>query len=107
MTPVPDRPLLVVNALALRPGADAARTFLENVLRELPAAWDGEVAALVRDGIDLPFEGVRLVGVPGIGSGAARVRAERTALPRLISGLAPDVFLNPNESVPHRVAAPL
>lgn len=106
MTP-PGRPLLVVNALALRPGGDAARTFLENVLRELPAAWEGDVAALVRGGVDLSLEGVRFVGVPGIASGAARVRAEWTSLPRLIRDLGPDVFLNPNESVPRSVAAPL
>ena len=36
-----------------------------------------------------------------------RVRGELTWLPRLIRGLGPDVFLNPNESVPRGVAAPL
>jgi glycosyltransferase involved in cell wall biosynthesis len=106
MTSPQARPRLIVNALALRPGGDAARTFLESVLRELPGAWRGEVVALVRDGVqlDTPAE---LVAVAGVGSGLTRIRAERARLASLVHDLEPDVFLNPNESVPRGVAAPL
>ena len=107
MTPGRRRSRLVVNALALRAGGDAARTYLENVLLELPAAWEGTVSALVRPGVELPVEGLDLVHVPGVGSGVARIRTEWTKLPGLIASLAPDVFLNPNESLPRVVDVPL
>ena len=106
MTPSPSRPRLVVNALALRPGADAARTFLESVLRELPEAWPGDVVALVRVGVELETA-AELVSVGGVGSGVARIRAEHTRLASLIRDLAPDVFLNPNESLPRGVNCPI
>lgn len=101
-----NRPLLAVNALALRPGGDAARTFLENVLRELPAAWPGRVVALVRHGVSVEAKGLEVRRV-AVSSGLGRIVAERIVLPRLIRAVAPDVFLNPNESIPHSVDAPL
>jgi glycosyltransferase involved in cell wall biosynthesis len=106
MTSSSHRPRLVVNALALRPGADAARTFLENVLRELPEAWPGEVVALVRAGVQ-PETAAKLVSVGDVGSGAARIRAEHTRLAARIHDLGPDVFLNPNESLPRGVTGPI
>jgi glycosyltransferase involved in cell wall biosynthesis len=97
---------LVVNALALRGGGDGARIYLENVLRELPSAWQGTVCALVRPGVELQVAGLELVSVAGVDSGLARVRAEWTTVASTISSLRPDVFLSPNESLPRRLAVP-
>jgi glycosyltransferase involved in cell wall biosynthesis len=108
MKPSTARPRLVVNALALRPGADAARTFLENVLAELPRAWpEAEIVALVRRGVAVPAGGLELAGVPGVTSGVGRIATEWTRVPRLLRSLDADVLLNPNESVPPGVDAPL
>lgn len=102
-------PRVAVNALALRPGGDAARTFLENVLRRLPDAWPGaEFCILVRDGVELePGARTRVVRAGSIRSGAARVFEELTRLPRVLQELRPDVLINPNESVPGRLRVPL
>jgi glycosyltransferase involved in cell wall biosynthesis len=108
MKPSKHRPRLVVNALALRPGGDAARTFLENVLQELPRAWpEAHVVALVREGIALTGTDAELVAVSGVSSGFTRIRSEWTTLPGLIRSLRADVFVNPNEAVPRAIDAPL
>jgi glycosyltransferase involved in cell wall biosynthesis len=102
------RPRVVVNALALRPGGDAARTFLENVLRELPQAWrEAQMIVLVRDGAEVVESGAEVVVVAGVSSGLTRLRSEWFQLPRLVRTLRPDVFVNPNEAVPRSIDAPL
>src|SRR5579863_6719640 len=98
MKPSAGRPRVVVNALALRPGGDAARTFLENVVRELPRVWsEAQIMVLVRDGAQVIGSGAEVVVVPGVSSGLTRLRSEWLHLPRLVRSLEPDVFVNPNE----------
>ncbi|HVM68278.1 MAG TPA: glycosyltransferase, partial [Gaiellaceae bacterium] len=104
-----DRPAarVLVNALALRAAGDAAQVYLENVLALLPEVWPAaEVHVAARAGAAVPA-GPAETHRFAVASTAARLRAEFTALPRLVDRLRPDVFVSPNESVPLRVDAPV
>jgi glycosyltransferase involved in cell wall biosynthesis len=100
---------ILVNALALRHTRDAARIFLENVLRRLPEVWPGaEVHVVLRSDVASPHGSLREIRVPVARSGTSRVAAEFMYLPRIVDRVAPDVVVNPNESIPvRRIKRPL
>jgi glycosyltransferase involved in cell wall biosynthesis len=103
------RPRVLINALALHSAADGARTFLENLVQELPRAWpDAELHAISRE--DEPLrraEGVSITQVRTRGSGIRRVAADFLRLPALAAELGANIVLSPNESVPTRLRVPL
>lgn len=100
------RPRVLINALALRGAADAARVFLENLICGVPRAWPAaEFTVVLREGTPLPAGAppLRVVPMTSSGSGIARVGTELVRLPRVIRRLSPHVVLNPNESIPRRL----
>jgi glycosyltransferase involved in cell wall biosynthesis len=101
---------VLINALALHRAHDAARVFLENLIRGLPEAWPrAEVTVVVASAESLPEDApeVRIEVIPSAKSGITRVASEQLALPRLVRRLRPDVLINPNESIPPRVDSPI
>ena len=101
---------MLVNALALHDASDAARVFLENLIKELPDAWpEARVSVVARaGGAPLPGQDrLQVIRVRAPRSGMARVAVEFLRLPSIVDRLDPDVVINPNESVPKRVRAPL
>ena len=100
---------MLVNALALHRAADAARVFLENLIRGLPEVWpEARIVVIARRHAEIPNgDRVDVVRIGSSSSGALRVLDEMIRLPRVIRRLAPDVIINPNESVPRGVRGPL
>lgn len=101
---------VLVNALALGPGANATRIFLENVLARLPDAWpDAKFIVLARrGGPDLPKQPrMRVVRIRSPRSGIVRVLVDALRTPATIARLRPEVVISPNESIPRRSAAPI
>jgi glycosyltransferase involved in cell wall biosynthesis len=101
---------VLINGLALRNSADAARVFLENLIRRLPGAWpEAEVTVVLREGSPLPdgASDVRTTTIRTTRSGVVRVASEFLRLPGLIRRLRPDVVINPNESIPRRLDSAL
>jgi glycosyltransferase involved in cell wall biosynthesis len=103
------RARILLNALALRPGPNAARYFLENLITTLPRVWPAaELVVLVREGTELPPDArTEVLRMPVPGAGFLRVWRELTQLPRLVERAAVDVVISPNESVPKRLSAPV
>ena len=97
---------VVVNALALHAASDAARTFLENLLAGLPDTWpEASISVIARSGAPLPREErLHVVRLRSPQSGMVRVLEDFGRLPALVQRLEPDVLINPNESLPTRVA---
>jgi glycosyltransferase involved in cell wall biosynthesis len=100
---------VLVNALALHRAADAARVFLENLVGGLPEVWpEARVIVIARRGATIPNEDrLDVVRIGSSGSGVVRVIDEMVRLRRVIRRLAPEVIINPNESVPGGVRGPL
>jgi glycosyltransferase involved in cell wall biosynthesis len=91
---------VLINALALHSAHDAARVFLENLIRRLPGAWpEADVTVVLPQGTPLPE------GVSGVTT--ETIRSTRLRLPGVIRRIRPDVVINPNESVPPRLDAAL
>ncbi len=100
---------VLINALAMHSVSDAARVFLDNVIRGLPEAWpEAHVVVIVRHGAKLP-SGARITAIRlgSSGSGVLRVVDELVRVRWIIRRVAPDVVINPNESIPGGVRAPL
>jgi glycosyltransferase involved in cell wall biosynthesis len=100
---------VLINGLALHKAADAARIFLENLIRGLPEAWpEARIVVIARQHAEIPNDArVEVVRLGSSGSGVVRVLDEIVRLPRIIRRLRPDVIINPNESIPGGVRAPL
>ena len=89
--------------------ADAARVFLENVIRELPRAWpEAELHVVAADDVALPSpERLSITRIGTGGTGMARVVTDLLRLPGIVSEISPDVIMSPNESIPTRLQPPL
>lgn len=103
------RTSVLVNALVLQQRANAARVFLENVLRELPFVWEkSETRILLPADANLPSDVTAdVVRIPLPVSGARRALYELTILPSIIARVRPDILVVPNESFPTRVRVPI
>jgi glycosyltransferase involved in cell wall biosynthesis len=100
---------VLINALALHSAADAARIFLENLIRRLPECWpEAQVLVIARHGAEIPSEArVEVIRVGSSSSGVLRVADELVRLRRIVRRIAPDVTVNPNESVPGGIRGPV
>jgi glycosyltransferase involved in cell wall biosynthesis len=100
---------VLLNALALHASADAARIFLENLVRELPRCWpEATIGVILRHSQPAPTDlGIEAIRIRSPRSGIARVADEALRLPEVIRRWRPDVMINPNESIPPRMTVPL
>jgi glycosyltransferase involved in cell wall biosynthesis len=100
---------VVINGMAKHATADAARIFLENLIAELPTCWpEAQLWVVVRRGsAGVSQDRLQYIELGAPGSGIRRVLDELFRFHRIVRQINPDLVINPNESIPARVKAPL